>query len=133
MTEPARQDGARPRAAVGGASQPARPPRTRAAHPLLAPFPLAVMALSTFLVVFTLMMARMSAGTRTSLSANVPAALVAASGGTRLRTSASGGSAATAATTATATVTGAGGPSAAVAVPAVLTRSSGARAGGTDD
>lgn len=107
---------------------PARPTPVRSAHPLLGAFPLAVMTLSTFLVVFTLLMARLTALPSTSPPAGGAgaSALVAASGGGAIRTRASGGAAAGATTT----VASAGAP--AVSAPAVITRSSGSGRGFDD-
>ena len=44
-----------------------RPVRSGEAHPLLAAFPLTVMALATFMVLFALMMARLKAGAEPAL------------------------------------------------------------------
>jgi len=98
------------------------PTRARTAHPLLGAFPLAVMTLATFMVVFTLMMARMTAGVNPGVGSSTSTALLA------------GGSGASAVTTRT---SGAGAAGAAVVQPAVsegspaatstiVTRSSGA-------
>lgn len=46
-----------------------RSARAREAHPLLHPFPLAVMTLASFLVAFTLVMAGLRAGVHPQLSA----------------------------------------------------------------
>jgi hypothetical protein len=94
--------------------------RANTAHPLLRPFSLAVMTLATFMVVFALMMARMTASTG-RIPGTVNAALVAESGASAVTTRTSG-AAATAATPVQATVSE--GPSA--ATPAIVTRSSGA-------
>src|SRR5450759_563711 len=47
----------------------ASPTRLRARHPLLGVFPLAVMTLSTFLVVFAVLMARLQSGVDPALRA----------------------------------------------------------------
>jgi hypothetical protein len=89
------------------------------------------MTLATFLVLFTLMMARLTAGADPALRAGNASALVEpASGASPLRTRASG--AGSSATTATTVAASEGSP---VATPAVVTRSSGgAGAGaGNDD
>ncbi|HYM55915.1 MAG TPA: hypothetical protein VES97_11170 [Solirubrobacteraceae bacterium] len=98
-------------------------------HVLLRPFPLAVMTLATFLVVFTLMMARLTAGSDPALraSAGSAAALVEGSGGSVVRTRASGSGAAGAATSQVAAAEGSS-----VATPAIVTRSSGATGVGDD-
>jgi len=99
-----------------------RQTRARRANPLLGAFPLAVMTLATFLVLFTVMMARLRAGADPVLRPSTTAALVARSSGTgAVVTRTSGGGAAAGAAT---TVAAPGGP--AVARPAVITRSSGA-------
>jgi len=104
--------------------------RARGRHPLLGVFPLTVMTLATFLVLFTLMMARLTAGADPALRAGNSAAVVrTVSAGSPLSTRTSGG----AATAGTTSVAASQGSSA--TVPAVLTRSSGgAGAGvGSDD
>jgi hypothetical protein len=94
---------------------------SRGTHPLLGIFPLAVMTLATFLVVFTVMTARLRAGADPALNASRGAALVAErSGAGALRTRASGGASVAAATTSSAVGAPVGGVSAAV------TRASGA-------
>jgi hypothetical protein len=60
------------------ASSPARN-----AHPLLSPFPLTVMTLTTFLVLFALMMARLKAGADPALRASSTTPVAAASSGAR--------------------------------------------------
>lgn len=65
----------------------------RRSHPLLGAFPLSVMALATFLIVFTLMMARMTAGVDPTAPQGAATALVLGGGGqgtARTRTSAGG-------------------------------------------
>jgi hypothetical protein len=94
---------------------------TRRAHPLLRAFPLAVMTLATFLVVFTLMMARLTAGADPALRASSnTAALVAGSSAGAVSTRTSGAGAQGAATV---QATAAEGASA--TTPAVVTRTSG--------
>jgi hypothetical protein len=104
-------------------------PTSRRSHPLLGGFPLAVMALSTFLVVFALMMARLSSGGGAGLSASSGTAVVrgvTARGAVTTRTSGAGA-------TAAAAQAAPANPSAAAAVP-VSTRTSGALgAGGAGD
>jgi hypothetical protein len=51
--------------------------RTPGAHPLLAPFPLVVMALALLLVLFTLTMAQLKAGADPDLARGTSSALVA--------------------------------------------------------
>jgi hypothetical protein len=125
-----------PRAAGRQPTSPARPSASatrestpsaqgsapaRRAHPLLGAFPLAVMTLATFLVLFTLMMARLQAGAGPALGSATSSALVAAPHGTgavATRTSGAG-----AASESTMPVTSEGS---AVTTPAVITRASGA-------
>jgi hypothetical protein len=96
--------------------------RRSARHPLLGPFPMAVMTLATFLVIFTLMMARLNVGADPALrGAANPVALTAGSGAGAVTTRASGASAA-----ASSTVQAAAGQGTATATPAVVTRTSGA-------
>jgi len=69
----------------------------REAHPLLGAFPLAVMTLATFLVLFALMMARLNGGTDPDLSASTSTPLVARSlGGGAVTTLPGGGGASSA-------------------------------------
>ena len=99
-------------------------------HPLLNAFPLAVMTLATFLVVFALLMARLTAGADPALRTGASSALV--------RESASGGAVRTRASTAAVPGGAAGAnatPSAASegssrTVPAIVTSSSGAGGSG---
>jgi len=96
--------------------------QARQAHPLLGAFPLVVITLATFLVVFTLMMARLEASTDPALRASTSAPLVAAStgaGAVTTRTSGGGESTATA-------TPAAGSEESSATTPAVVTRSSGA-------
>jgi hypothetical protein len=98
--------------------------RARRAHPLLEAFPLAVITLATFLVVFTLMMARLTAGADPALRAGATAnavTLTAGSGVPTVRTRVSG--AAAAAGGVAQTVAAHGAPT---ATPAIVTRTSGA-------
>jgi hypothetical protein len=95
-----------PRAATAGA--PARsapvPGRTRKTHPLSGAFPLAVMTLATFLVLFAVMMARLKAGVDPALRAGTGSSLTASgagAGAVRTRTSGVGASAGTATPVAT--------------------------------
>lgn len=75
-----------PRAAARGAS------RASEKHPLLGGFPLTVMSLATFLVLFTLMMARLTAGADPALVSSANAGLVAkGSRGSVIRSRTSGG------------------------------------------
>lgn len=90
-----------PRAATAGApahSAPV-PGRTRTTHPLSGAFPLTVMTLATFLVLFAVMMARLKAGVDPALSAGTGSSLTASgagSGAVRTRASGAGASAGTA-------------------------------------
>ena len=89
-------------------------------HPLLGAFPLTVMALATFLVLFTVMMARLTAGADPAVKGASTAALVepaAAGSPVRTRASAAAGAAGTP------TVAPARGSLA--PAPMVVTRSSG--------
>jgi hypothetical protein len=115
-TTPGRENAPGP--AVGEAERaPSKPVPAPASHPLLAPFPLAVMTLAAFLVVFALMMARRTASTGPRLAGGHEAALVAGPGGA-LRTRASGAR--------TGLLAGAGtGTRPAPASPAVVSRASG--------
>jgi hypothetical protein len=61
----------------------AQPP---APHPLLGTFPLAVMAVAAFLVIFTLTMARLSAGEDSPLHQSTGASRIAASSGAHAAT-----------------------------------------------
>jgi hypothetical protein len=93
----------------------------RKAHPLLGAFPLAVMTLATFLVLFTLMMARLQAGAGPALGSGASGALVAGPQGTgAVRTRTSGGAASSVSTS---PVASEGAPT---PTPAILTRASGA-------
>lgn len=107
--------------------------RRRASHPLLGAFPLTVMTLAAFLVVFTLMMARLTAGADPALRHGSTSALVEpASAGSPLRTRASG--AAAGASGAASAVPAAAGESSGQTTQAILTRTSGAGGGvGRDD
>lgn len=82
--------------AVATMADSAKRARRRVAHPLLGPFPVAVMTLGTFLVVFALLMGRLAnTGTPALAGAGATPALVAGSSGSRaITTSASGGGAA---------------------------------------
>ena len=55
--------------------------QARGAHPLLGAFPLAVMALATFVVLFTLTMAMFKAGAGPALPPSMSTSLVASSSG----------------------------------------------------
>ncbi len=111
-----------------GASKPSAAPARRR-HPLLSAFPLTVMTLATFLVLFTLMMARLQAGADPALRASAAGALVAGrpgAGAITTRTSAAAGASAAPA------ASNEGSPAAA---PAVITRTSGVpgESGGAGD
>jgi hypothetical protein len=98
----------------------ARPPSHH--HPLLGAFPLVVMTLATFLVVFTLMMARLSAGADPAAHVGTSISLgVARSGVGAVRTRASGGG-----ESAAAAVPAAGSGESSARMPAAVTRTSGA-------
>jgi hypothetical protein len=108
---------------------PMQPPRSahgsgpgRKAHPLLGAFPLVVMTLATFLVLFTLMMARLKAGADPALSPSTSSSLVARSpgGGAVTTRTSGGGESAAAATPAAGSEESSGTPA------AIVTRASGA-------
>jgi hypothetical protein len=68
--------------------------RTRKTHPLSGAFPLAVMTLATFLVLFAVMMARLKAGVDPVLRAGTSSSLAGSgAGAVRTRTSGAGASA----------------------------------------
>jgi hypothetical protein len=98
-------------------------------HPLLNAFPLTVMTLATFLVLFTLMMARLQAGADPALRASAPGALVAGRPGSAAITTRASGSAGASATPAAVTA------GSVAATPVVITRTSGVpgRSGAGDD
>lgn len=98
--------------------------RRSTTHPLLRPFPLAVMTLATFLVVFTLLMARLTAGADPAVHGAV-GVVTSAREGRSIVTRTSGGAV-------TRTVVAGEGEGEGQAGPAVATRSSGAT-GGRDD
>lgn len=98
-----------------------RPRQARRAHPLLGAFPLVVMTLATFLVLFTLMMARLRAGVDPALHANTSASLVAAGSATSPVTTRASGGGESAATAMPAT----GSKQSSATMPAVVTRTSG--------
>jgi hypothetical protein len=96
-----------------------RSPVARRSHPLLGAFPLAVMTLATFMVLFTLMMARLTAGKDPALQGRGTAAtLVAGARTTTLTTRASGAVAGTG-------VRQASAQGASTTAPAIITRTSG--------
>ncbi len=103
--------------------RPAPSPARRAPrrHPLLRPFPLVVLSLATFLVVFTLMMAELRS-TSKGLPSGAAPAKVALVNGRRLvvRTTASGRLVTSAAPA------GAAGAAPAAVAPAIVTSASGA-------
>jgi len=79
--------------AIASAGERPRDRAWRSSHPLLGAFPLAVMAFATFLIVFALMMARMTAGVDPAAPQGTATALVPGSRGQvapRTRTSAGG-------------------------------------------
>ena len=108
---------------------PSGPARARATRPLLRPFPLAVMTLATFLVVFTLMMARLSASTHLPLSSlaggGTPVTLKGGSPAGAISTRASGAGATAVAVTSQAVAEGA-----TPATSTIVTRTSGATGAG---
>jgi hypothetical protein len=114
-----------PRAAPLGA--PARGPRaserTRKSHPLAGAFPLAVMTLATFLVLFAVMMARLKAGVDPALRAG-PSSSLAVGGAGAVRTRTSGGGEPAGLATPVAASEGASAASS-----AIVTRASGASGG----
>jgi hypothetical protein len=102
---------------------------------MLRPFPLAVMTLATFLVVFTLMMARLTASADQSLRPGArTVALVQGSGAAAVTTSTSG-SGASGVSGVSSVSQAANVEGSAAAVPVIVTRSSGAsgRSGAGDD
>jgi hypothetical protein len=98
-----------------------RPRRARRAHPLLGAFPLVVIALATFLVLFTLMMARLRAGADPALRASTSTSVAAAGSAGRAVTTRASGGGEPAATATPAT----GSEESSARMPAVVTRSSG--------
>jgi hypothetical protein len=115
MTEPVEGEHAAPQRSSGrGGSQ--------VAHPLLRPFPLVVMGLATFLVIFALLMARLTSGLDPALRAS-PGTVSLAEG--------SSSSSSAVRTTASGRILPASGPQVgrsevlSSAAPAVLTRASG--------
>jgi hypothetical protein len=99
-----------------------RSAQARHADPLLGAFPLVVITLATFLVLFTLMMARLKAGTDPALRASTSTPLASASSGTgavTTRTSGGGESAAMGMPTT-------GSEESPATTPAAVTRTSGA-------
>lgn len=97
------------------------PRQARRAHPLLGVFPLVVMTLATFLVLFTLMMARPRAGTDPALHASTSTSVAAAGSATGAVTTRASGGAESAATATPAT----GSEESSARMPAVVTRTSG--------
>lgn len=110
--------------AVAQREQRATRARRSHGHPLLRAFPLAVMTLATFLVVFTILMARLQSGVDPALGPAATGSLV-VPGSSRgaILTRASGGAAPA--------VLKSGSPSSSTGP--VLTRTSGSRAGGESD
>jgi hypothetical protein len=97
------------------------PSRARNAHPMLSPFPLTVMTLTIFLVLFALMMARLKASADPALRASTTTPVAAASsGGRAVITHASGGG------ESAAKLAPAAGSEESSASPSVITRRSGA-------
>jgi len=99
------------------------PVKTRKAHPLSGAFPLTVMTLATFLVLFAVMMARLKAVVHPALPTGASSSLtVGGAGAVRTRTSGAGESAGIA--------TPVAAPEAAAATSgAIVTRASGAAGG----
>jgi hypothetical protein len=100
----------------------------RQTHPLLAPFPLIVMALATFLVLLALMAARMRTQAVSALAPSSRAGQIARTGAHTIRTTASGH-----VITATASSPAGGAAGLRANSPAVVTASSGSRAAGAPD
>lgn len=120
----------RPRACPGPSARSAAAAR-RDRYPLLGALPITVMTVATFLVVFAVMMARLTTGADPVLRASAsPVALGAGPGAPAVRTRASGGAPAAVAAGEGPSVPRAGAPS-----PAVITRTSGlaGASGATDD
>jgi hypothetical protein len=112
-----------------GAAQARAAVASEVAHPLLRPFPLVVMALATFLVVFALMMARLTAGLHQTLRPGaITASLTEGSSAAVVRTRTSGSTAQSAPAVQAAS---AEGPS--VTAPAIVTRASGGASGAGDE
>jgi hypothetical protein len=113
-------------APTGGSGDRVRTSRQRRhAHPLLGAFPLAVMTLGTFLVLFSLMMARLKASATPALPSSGATALLARpSAGSSVRTRTSGGAAAAIVTSVAAA------ERSPAATPAILTRASGSAGAG---
>ena len=103
--------------------RPAVPARRSTRHPLLGAFPLAVMTLATFLVVFAIMMARLQGGLDPALRATAGSTTVVRGSGGAVVTRASGGAAP--ALSPSGAPARSGGP--------VLTRTSGSSGGGESD
>jgi hypothetical protein len=94
--------------------------QARHAHPLLGAFPLVVMTLATFLVLFALMMARIGAAADSALRANTSISVAAPGSATGpVTTRASGG------VESTATATAGRSEESSARMPAVVTRTSG--------
>lgn len=121
----------RPQGATAGRGDSTR---RRASHPLLGAFPLSVMTLAVFLVVFAVIAARLTAGKDPALlRAGTQSALVErVSGGAPLRTHTSGAAATGGNGSAVPAVAGEGS---AQSTPAIVTRASGVAGagGGRDD
>lgn len=119
----AEPSGPAPAARSGSVAQRKRS-RERSGHPLMRPFPLVVMTLATFLIVFALLMARLSAGADPALRAGVSAGAISRPVGaaaTTLTTRASGAGAAVPAVAQSGAAEGSTAPAA-----AIVTRTSGA-------
>ena len=96
--------------------------QARGAHPLLGGFPLAVMALATFLVLFALMMARLKAGADPALRPRTSTPLIAGRPGAGTVTARTSG----ASPSGTAAVPAAGPAESSATSAAIVTASSGA-------
>ena len=118
----AEPSGPAPAARSGSVAQRKRS-RERSGHPLMRPFPLVVMTLATFLIVFALLMARLSAGADPALRAGVSAGAISRPVGaaTTLTTRTSGAGAAVPAVAQSGAAEGSTAPAA-----AIVTRTSGA-------
>ena len=114
---------------VMGAAQTRAAAGSETAHPLLRPFPLAVMAFATFLVVFALMMARLTAGLHPALRPGaITAPLAEGSSAAVVSTRTSGSLAQPAPAVQAASPEGP-----AATAPAIVTRASGGTGGAGDE
>jgi hypothetical protein len=117
---------------VASCERPAGPVMARGyrRHPLLEPFPLAVMTLATFMVLFVVMMTRLTVSAGTITRTGVTTATAMTGSGPSSVTTRTSGAGATAGST---EVTASGAPAAATpAVPSCTSASDGASGAGDD-